>query len=200
MTALGKLNVVYSGWNGGPGVNTLYFSAGTVGAWDDTVVQQTYDEVHALYSAIAGVFRTGMFIDVAQELQIIDSVTGDLTDIKAVPETDAQIPSTGGESTTATSSMIVVRFTTSKFLYGRQLKGRAFMGPLNRNQFTADGSITTGAREAIDDAFVAITSGLGPRLAVFKRPDPAKDRPGDYADVVSATAQPKPGVLRSRRD
>jgi hypothetical protein len=90
------------------------------------------------------------------------------------------------------------------FLHGRRLLGRSFIGPAGANTSTDNGQLSTEARTRVEEAYAAVTSGIGPRLAVYHRPtkDPisgANNNDGAYGDVVTVSTPTTASSLRSRR-
>lgn len=200
MTNLAKFTVEATGWDGAPGVNVLMFSAGSLLDLNDIAVQSAYDEIHTAFDALKGYYAPGINLTVSTEAGIIDAATGDLINIIPVTTAAGTITSTNTHGDQSRASQILVRYTTDRFIRGRRLKGRSFIGPMGGSLMDSDGSLASSVAATVDSAFVAMTSGLGVRLVVWQRPSVANSNTGDYGDVVLAKCQDKVAVLRSRRD
>ena len=207
MTNLAKFVNVLSGWDGGPGVNVMWFSAGSNLDLDSESVQAIYDEVRSMYAATSARWLAGVSITVDPAPSIVDVATGALINVIPVGETDTAVVTSGGSSNGARATAFVMKYTTDVFLNGRRLQGRSFFGPTSATDVGNDGQVATGCRAVFDDNFEALTTGLGPRLAVYHRPttsivngQPVNNNDGAYGDVAVARMNLKPGVLKSRRD
>jgi hypothetical protein len=200
MTNLAKFVVTTDGWDGAPGINVLMFSAGTLLDLNDVAVQSAYDEIHTLFSDLKTYLAPGLTVNVSTEAGIIDAATGDLVNIIPVATSGGPITSTGSSGEVTRAAQLNVRHTTDVFLRGRRLKGRSFIGPIAAGLFDSQGNIASASAAFVTNKFVAMTSGVGVRLAVWQRPSTANGGVGTFGDVVLSECQATPGILRSRRD
>lgn len=189
-----------SGWNGGPGLNVLHYSNGTVGDWTAPVVQQVIDELRAFVNTCSMLWVPGLTIAFPTSLDLIDSGNGDLVGIAPVGTPATSVASTGTGASVSRGSQVCMNLKTDQFVNGRRLAGRIFLGPVAQGQIGGDGAINVGSRDLFEGAMAAMTSGLGPRLAVFSRPKPNSTEPGYYGDVVAVSCKVTPANLSSRRD
>jgi hypothetical protein len=201
MTSLAKFVVQMSGWEGGPGVNVLTFSSGTLTPpWTSTDVQTVYDEIHTMYDDNKNLYAPNVDIEVLPQATIFESTTGDITNVITVPTPDDIISSTGTSGDTSRGQCICAAYYTDVWVGGKRLRGRSFFGPIARELMTPAGLVGTGAVAQIQDKLVAMTSGVGPRLAVYHRPTGGASTDGYYGDVVTVIARGRPSNLRSRQD
>lgn len=200
MTLLYKWIVEYSGWSGGPGVNVLYMTEGSIPGDTQNAAQQMYDELHGAYSAHVGLWRPDVKVIVGRECAILEHSTGKIVNVQAVAQPKADIVSTGIGGGESPATMALARFVTDRWLNGRRLKGRSFLGPINASALDANGRMKQVLASTIEDSYTSMTSGVGVRLAVYSRPSPANSMVGNYADVVTVAVDQKAAILRSRRD
>jgi hypothetical protein len=199
MTNLARLEVQLGGWTGAPGVSVLHFSEGTSGGWGvQEVIDDFFDEVNTLLGTAAPVWVAGVTVTANPELRIFDAANGDLVDIVSPSDAPPIHTSTAAASPTSRATMGLVQFGTNEFLNGRRLKGRMFLGPIAAASIGNDGLITSALREAVPTWFEAITSGLGPRLAVWHRPTLLAPESGTWGDVTTVTVRQTPSYLSSR--
>lgn len=200
MTNLARVFVGLTGWDGSPGVNVLHFSQGTNPSWDQDTIQTMCDEVVGIYESLRGSFAPGVVSLIRPEVDIIDVASGEIVDQIAASPAFGGITSTGTGGSVSRATQMLIRFKTDKWVGGRLIRGRMFLGPVTSQMIDAQGRIAAGYLTSVPDAFTACTSGIGTRLAVYRRPNKATGVVGDWGDVVSVSVAPKPGVLRSRRD
>jgi hypothetical protein len=201
MTDLARITVQTSGYVGAPGYNILHASPGTFGpGWDGTAAQELYDNLYAVYSAVAVHYNDGVTIDIAGEVTVIDSASGNVTNVVTVPTPTGTIVGTGSANGLSRGVCVCNAFLTDMFVDGRRLIGRAFMGPSDTNVFDSDGSIYTPVIDDFIDAWAGLISGVGTRLAVYHRPPHGTSTGGYYGDVVNVIPRKRPSYLRSRVD
>lgn len=200
MTLLARMTIGIDNFPGAPGYNILHFSEGTAGgnAWAQTVVDDLYAEILQLCYDNAQFQRPGVLIQVSPELDIIESTTGQLQDVKGPTDLPVDVVGRGSGSDVPWAACALVKFSGDRIINGRRLNGRMYFGPLSGNALATDGSIASGAAAGISDNFDAVTQGLGVRLAVYHRPSSVAPSSGDWADVQSVTVRPTPSNLRRR--
>lgn len=201
MAELARINVVWSGWSGGPGINRLVFSRGfPAGSWDAEAVDDITDGLHTAYTAFFNNMGVGIKANIDNYVTLFDSASGENTGVVVGTTTRATISGPGAAQSEAFATMFLAQFQTGEWINGRQLRGRAFLGPVAGNSVTDQGLVNDGTRTAIAAAWTALLSGVGARLAVYQRPGPNNAGVGAYADVQRVTCAAKPAILRSRRD
>lgn len=200
MAELARLIIDLDGWPGAPGVNVLHFSKGfPAGSWTQQDIDDLLTEIDSnvclgFYTLLAPNVR----IQLRNEVTIFESSNGQIQDVMA--GTNAPVHRTspaGTDGQTPRSTAALVRFAGDRYINGRRLNGRMFLGPLSSGIIADDGMINTTYQDAIADAFFASISGVGVRLAVWRRPGQGLSN-GEYADVASVSVRPQPSSLRSR--
>lgn len=200
MPTLARVVINLTGWNGAPGVNVLHFSGGSTSDWTSEVVLAMCDEVVQMTDDLKEWWAPGITMQLRPDVDIIDVATGDIVDQVAPSPAFGPISSTGASGQESRATQAVVRFKGDRWVRGRRIQGRMFLGPLNSAIMASDGTIADENLPSIPDAFEAMISGLGTRLAVYSRPNPGLARAGDYADVTSVSCSKTPGILSKRRD
>jgi hypothetical protein len=184
MSNLKRINVLYTGFAGLPGTNTLYAHENGISAADQVAA------VLAFYTGLASAFRSGLHIAVDSVVEIVDSTNGQTT---GLDDTGAGGTVTGSNSGALLppSTQLLVRWRTGVFFSGRELRGRTFLPYFTENDNSSGApssglvaSVQTAAQTMADDA----------NLAVFS---PTKFQ---WADVSAAQVWNEWAVLRSRRD
>lgn len=202
MANLYRTRIALTGWEGAPGVNTVYWTAGLGGSGvaSPQDVADFHQELGNAWQTMGGYCCDSYTATVQGTVDVLDPATGDITGI--VQSNTAEPVFTQGTATISKLSratMVCVALQTDVWRNGRRLAGRYFIGPLNTEAFGEDGQILASASESIQDSLYASITGLGPRLAVYHRPT-AGQANGYYGDVVNVVARRKPAVLTSRRD
>lgn len=201
MTTLARAIVQLDGWDGGPGVNVWTFSSGTGGVvWDDTDLAQIHSDLAAGYNVIDNYIQGGINITIPNVYDLFDVNTGNIVD-QRVHGTQTVINTGGGKSAVSRATQVCLGLVGDKYIAGRRVRGRKFFGPANSLCVdSATGLVASSAVTAFESAFEGMLTGLGPRVAVYRRPTSKGGADGDYADVGSFKVMRKPSVLRSRRD
>lgn len=200
MTTLLRLKVVSDAYIGGPGVNVLHFSPGTSGTWTQENVDGVFEELLALWTGIKDMFPNGVTFLPDEEIQEIDVVTGNIIGVWTQTGWTEAVYGTNTGQKASRGNAITVAYATDIWHEGKRLRGRSFLGPASEGISSNDGQVNAYCIGLVEDNYVAITSGLGPRLAVYHRPASGAPSSGYYGDVVAVRVNTKPGNLRSRRD
>lgn len=189
-------------WNaGGPGVNTFYISGGVPSPldWENTATQ-ALEELQVGYESLKACMVQGASWRVSRDVDVIEVETGFIVDQISVPGA----PGVGSGADTANGTVraqqAYLRFRTNEFRNGSRLAGGVFIGPTGATQVDATGTWKASWVDDLEDAFQGLISGVGPRLAVYHRPEKGQNSGGYYGDVTSIRAKKTPGLLRSRRD
>lgn len=198
MVNLYKVNSVWTGVTGLPGVSTFY-----------TLSVPTISRYKTFFDAIAAAFPPGIKVTTQATGNIIESTTGTLTG-QWSGGTDVVSQMTGGTASYTSASGPYVRWITSTVLDGRIVKGRTFLTPVSISAYDAAGNINTNTVSVIQAAATALVSAHAQDLVLWHRPRAARAatatkpavaaRPGGHAIVTGAVVPTKVGVLRSRRD
>jgi len=201
MAEIARMRVALTWDNGGPGVNTFHFTKGTlIGSdWED-VGEVFYEELGDLYVLMQTYLINSLTWALEPVFDILDVDTGNITGVATAGGDPISGSGTSTANANSRATMICANYGTDVWANGRRLRGRTFFGPIPYNAINTSGQIGSSDRAAIENGYVALTSGVGPRLAVYSRPGPAPSSTGFYGDVTSVRVKTTPGILRSRRD
>lgn len=199
MTALARMRVAWTGFNGGPGVSTFYGLTGgtSLGA------------LHTFFDSIKGVIPGAVHLQIEGEGEFIDDATGEVTDLW-VDEEPAEIVG-GGEGSYAGPVGAAIRWTTDSVVDGARLKGHTFIVPLFGNAYDNSGTLSPAVLTTLGDAAAAlVAANAGGDLVVWHRPRMARAadgsrpaitaRAGSHGLITGSSVPDKAAVLRSRRD
>lgn len=191
-----RVRVVGEGWSGGPSLNTFYFD---IGAPQQDSAQLCLDRVHTAFAGVAPIYPAGVDHHVLPEVDIINHVTGELTDtqVGALPAVVPGGAADGSQMSPAVALLLQLR--TGTFSGGRRLRGRAFLSPLYSQMTDGAGTPTaTALARGIQMGADLLDEGIvGPALVVWRRPKAGQ--PGIIGPVTSVTVPDRFAVLRSRR-
>lgn len=192
-----RVRTVLTGWSGGPGLMTQYFtSAGEGVGTVDACVTRVQAFITALKSGVPNVVR----FQTNPDVDIVNPASGAITDTITSTASVAPIDGTGAGNSMPPEVAALFQLRTATFHSGRRSRGRTFLSPVILSLADATGQMTLGAQTAFEGAGSTLLDlgGGDPTLVVWHRP---KLGVGGSADpVVSVTVPLKFAVLRSRRD
>lgn len=198
MAELFSLQVVISGFTGGPGLNTWHFTSGDI-TTGQSHIEEAATELREFYNAMRAYCLTTQTFSFTGESRVSDIATGAIQQQIAY---NVPAPVTGqdasGKNSKATQAKI--RLYTDTVVGRRLLRGGIYFGPLSDEGLNTDGSIVAGLRTAAQNGLAALINAPGPRLQVWHRPKGQPLSGGVAGDVVGVNVMPVPAVLRSRRD
>jgi hypothetical protein len=186
VTNLARIQVVWNGLGGLPGLSVFYAPAVPASAPADLVT---------FFTAIRGFFPTGLTWQVPAAGDVIDDATGTLTGgwtgvgggvVNANAPTGVYAAGTG----------LRIDWGTGAIVSGRRLKGRTFLCPLIGAEYQSDGTISSSAQGNITIAaqgLVASSAGL----RIWHRPKTPGS--GTSALINAVNVPDKVASLRSRR-
>lgn len=211
--AIFRVKADLSGFIGAPGLNSWFFSSGTVSAADISAasVSDATRKMLAFYNAIALNYPQEIVISMEPFATVFDEADGSVKAIVASDAiTDYDVRGGGGESFTSRATQMVLNLRTSKAVRRRLLRGRIFIGPLDNGVLTSRGEISPGSGAATVGFYEDfVRDQPGPAHVVWSRPvfaprvgddPPAVRTPGTFGLVDAVDYKPLPGSLRSRRD
>lgn len=199
-----RITARWSGFTGAPGYSSFHFNTDG-GFWDGGLLgdaaQQAADgaaaRVTEAFSDLSSLLPQGVRIDIESEAQILDSDTGEIIGFAEVPPGATSGGSGGGGWSAASGA--VVNWRTNDYRFGRRIRGRTFLVPLNGSSYEGDGTLSNTARLAIANFGSEMVEGEGSAgFGVWSRPRNGVG--GVFASVVSYNNPDMAAVLRSRRD
>ena len=201
MSAIMRIRTRLEGWQGGPGLSTLYFLPAS-GTGSNTDAADCGARVRAAWQASRGLFCTSFFAAVLPQVDVIDDATGLL-----VGSVDAGgltvVQGNNGNDYAPIEAMALLQMTTAVILRGRKLKGRLFLGPIARPNVDQPGTLLAATATTVAAAFAGTLTGSTASVpVVWDRPGVAPNpvHAGDSATVTGWFCPSKLSVLRSRRD
>ena len=186
MALLYRINAVWTGLTGLPGVSVFYAR--------DPEDTSFIASLRGAFAAAADLFPSTLTIAVESAGDILDETTGVLSGSWSGA---AATPVTGVApvATHAAGVGLRVRWNTAGIVAGRRVQGRTFLAPIATFYYQSDGTLTEGGLEdaqAFGNAIVA-----DGRFAVWSRPQPG--RAGSAHLITSAQVPDQVSSLRSRR-
>lgn len=184
---------------GSPGVNVFHFSPGTGGPdWTQGLVDDIAGLLYDMYDGARGLYQGGTSIDTPNDYTEFEYETGNAVGLWTSTGGSGNITVAGSDNQPFAAASIVTGLLTDRWLSGRRLAGRHFIGPVSPDAFDADGTLKSAFKTTATDMYSGMLVGLGPRLAVWHRPSTPAASDGDYGDVVAIRPKMSPGYLRSR--
>jgi len=191
-----RVRAVGSGWTGGPGLTTFYFSEGVLPI-DNAMAVNLTGRVRAYLDLLRPYTTSTVSWQVDPVIAAVDAATGNITQEVGASPAPAPVLGSGGAVIGPAFVALVGRLRTNAFQDGRRIQGRTFYSPLSA-QFTDSTVPETAAQAAQVAGLTAVlTTGGGAPLVVWRRPKPG--RPGSTFAVTTVSSAPEFGVLRSRR-
>lgn len=202
-----RVRVRGDGWQGGPSLNTFYFTAAPE---DAASAKAAYDRVHAAFVSGNALFPQSVTHTVLPEVDFVLPATGDIVATVAVNGLAVITGASVTNSIMPPSIAMLLRLTTATYLEGRRIQGRAFLSPVTQTAAAdADGTPSPSLISAATQ-FGNTLKGLAgtvPPLVVWRRPRIAAVGPpvvtarvGSTAEVTGVSVPDKFASLRSRRD
>jgi hypothetical protein len=215
MTELLRIKMHWTGFHGAPGYSSFYFRDFT----DQAQWIPTQEQVNAAAGAVSefafdnrGSLPSGVTLQVQSDVEIINSVNGNLVDVMSAAAQPAHASTVAAGPGYAGGSGLVINWRTNVVRRNRRIRGRTFLVPLQRECFGPDGTLLPGTINGTKTAAEKLMTGIGyPDLAVWARPTPVKDpqtgkNTGEYLEdgtfgvVTSCNVPDLAAVLRTRRD
>lgn len=185
MVVLNKVQIGWSGFPGGPGVNTFYVD--TIPA--DLNAFQTF------YQAIQAGIPSVIDLQVQNENVRVEETNGDLVGGYAVAPL-AVIGATGGGDYAAGVGYCI-RWLTGAVRAGRRVYGHTYLVPLVGSAFDVEGVPKAAFKAVVTAAANDLIANCSGTLGVWSRPKTGT--PGAFFDATSAIVSPVPAILTSRR-
>lgn len=179
--------------NAGPAQSSFHVTSAT-----EANATQIALDIRTLYNALAGGIPNEVTVSFEPVANIIDTPTGQITaQLTVSPPADVVGLATG---TWAAGTGARIDWLTSRYLNGRNVRGRTFIVPLAVNSFGTDGrvvptsvaNLTSAGNDLIDDLI-----GHGTSLCVYSRPRPGV--PGTLTPVEIAAGRSLAATLRGRK-
>lgn len=180
-----RVSTVITGIPGGSYFHRFYFDDST------NTAQQAATATVTWWSAVDNLFANDLVWTVQPVVEVVDVTTGQITSTVSV---------TGGTGVGAdatsylpAATQILVRWRTTNFVNGREIRGRTFI-PGATEAATADGVLDSTWVSTLNTANAALIASANAELVVYS---PTHHTLGN---VTAASVWTQFAVLRSRRD
>jgi hypothetical protein len=213
VTVIGRFRTVTAGWRGANGFTTFYYQrTADQETFDTGTAIGVTDAVQAFWLAAQSLFPIPWSATQTTQVDVLNVQTGEVQDALTVPQ-QAGVGGAVGVGFGPTMACMLMRMNTAKFVTGRRLIGRTFLGPMAAGG-DADGTPTAAMIADLQAAVLALTPAftVGAEQVVWSRPRLARAagpggkpkaltaRAGDSAPVTGFVIPDKWATLRSRRD
>lgn len=192
-----RYKAALGGWQGAPGVTLWHIRFG-IGTVTNEDVQNTGTQIRGFYQSLISYFLNGMTVQIEPDVDIFTDTTGEITGTEVISQSVVTNAGSGNQLSRAT--MAVSRMVTDKYIGGRNLRGRHFLGPLATNALNTSGQLETAFKSAVVAAYDPLLDVASGRVVIWHRPSSSGASDGDTGFVQNVSMMPAPGVLRSRRD
>jgi len=194
---IARLRTVTTGYQGAPGVTTMYLRNRSGSAWS-AIASQLIQQVADAWDEALALFPTYFHYAVDSEVQVISAETG------LMVETHTGTPVSGVGTANMgwgpSAAGVLVRYYTAGINNGKRVKGSNYLVPVAIAAADTDGKVAStylGYAQAFADS-ISQTGTYG-QLVVYSRKSSINANGSAY-DVTEATAQDSFTILRSRRD
>lgn len=199
-----RISARWTGFAGAPGYSNFHFTTDG-GFWDggllgdeaQAAANGASERVRSAFNAMRASLPNDVTIELQPEAEILNSDTGEIIGFTEVSHGSLSgTTSTGGWSG---ASGAVVNWRTNDYRFGRRIRGRTFLVPLDGSAYEGDGTLSDDGRADIRAFGDEMVNGEGSAdFGVWSRP---RDGAGGVFATVSAYSVPDmAAVLRSRRD
>lgn len=198
MTNLLRQRTILSGFQGGPGVATMYFLD----------VATAIESVSRFWGALSAVLPNTVHITPERSGDTIEDTTGALTGSWLGGVVSAATGQNPGAYSAPSGA--VVDWRSGTVLDGKRVRGRTFIVPLAAGGYQDDGTLSPGTIGTIQAAATQFIVEQSNSFVVWHRPYKGRaalgTRParpahlGGHALVTASSVPDKAAVLRSRRD
>jgi len=197
MGTIARVQTVFTGWPGAPGLQTSFFHLDAMWAWSG-YFQNAIDGVQAAYEAEPSLFSSGETITVSPIVDIFEDTTGVM--LESFEGTSDPVSGTDGTGWGPTATGICVTWRTGGIVNNKRVRGRSFLVPMGSGAIDGDGTPVSAAITAAGNWAGLMEGGLSPygNLVVWHRP--INGAGGSSFIVTSHTIADQYAVLRSRRD
>lgn len=183
-----RIDVVYTGLEGMPAVNGLYFAGDNQTAADEAAAA-----VSGWITDLQPVFSTSVSVDVSNTATQINEATGTIVDFHAVDGATIQGTSTADPLPIGTSA--IFRFRTNAVVRGRRLQGRVFLPGMTESMVPAGGVLDAGGIAGLILTAAENLGGPSGVHVVWSRPVDG----GPAGTTAPVTVYDVPAVLTSLR-
>lgn len=200
MAELVRVKARWQNYQGGPGYSVFHFGSVAPGLDLQTMTENSVERVAVFFQSIRMLLPYQLQIQTLNEVDIIDSASGDLLEVRASAAKPAIISGGTASDNFAAAVGAVVTWRTGGVRNGRRVKGRTFLVPLNGTQFENNGTLRQTAIDTIsNNADELYTDTFSVVMGVYARPTSSTASDGAFHPITSHSVPDMGAVLRSRR-
>jgi hypothetical protein len=168
---------------------------------DQAMADSAVGKVRAFFAAVQDQIPSVATITVMPDVPIIEETTNMMTGVLSTASV-AGMQGNGGAGTNHAAAVgAVVTWRTNVVRNGRIIRGRTFLVPLVSTAFSPDGTLSSIALTALNNAATAARDATGNGdLGVLARPSSPGAADGQWAAVTAHSVPDMGAVMRSRRD
>lgn len=185
MANIDRIQVLWTGGLGLPGITTFYSTPG--GGHQADVV--------ALFQALQPATPAGVSVEIPSTGDTIDDTTGELVGVWSFGTDTVYTGSAAGGYAAGVGALF--SWSTAGIVAGRKVRGRTFIAPQASGQFDTNGSLTPAAQAFYVSHANDFLTAMGSDLLIWSRP--TATRAGSSHSVVSVSVPDRPTSLVSRR-
>lgn len=195
MSDVARLKVNWTGTSGGAGFSTLHVERGDHGTITVTNLNNAFSRLRLMFENTSEWLPNDVTVSFPAAVDIIDSATGDLTNVVTASSPASSIP---GAFTGNWQNGVGTRIAwqTGQIAGGRRVRGFTYLVPYG-GIFDVDGTLSAAAAADVLGAATGLISGLvtdSMLLGVYSHLRHL------FYSVSSASVSDKPVILRTRRD
>jgi len=208
MAQILKVKINWSGFQGAPGLTALYFKDFEGGDDQKAFSQQAVTKTELFLDQIATIVPSGVTLQCANDVEVINDVNGDLIDVGTVAVAAGKSNSGHVGQSYAAAAGAVINWRTGSVHRGRRVRGRTFLVPIAGTEFESNGTLGGNAIAKLQaGANALLNTATSPDFGVWARPQRVKNADGTTTQIDNgawyvATSHNVPdmsAVLRSRR-
>jgi hypothetical protein len=195
--SLYRIRTVISGWQGGPGLNTYYFSDG--GAPSSADALTVVNRVRGAWDVVKSIMPNTVTAQTLGAVDVLDIPTGVLQTTFSVTQPAVVTGTVAGAIGPGQIAAGLI-LDTGNILHGRRFKGHSFINPIS-GTLTTSVSPSVGIGTAVAAMGVALLTVSPPAavpIMVWHRP--VHGAGGSALPAISSSAATKWFSIRSRRD
>lgn len=181
-----RVRVEWNGFTGMPGISTFY-----VGTTDADI-----SELVTLFTAIKGLWSTGLTWTIPNVGDVLDVASGELTGTHIFTG-GGSVASSGGTGASAAGVGARIVWLTADVKNGRRVRGSTFLTHMQVSGFDASGTIATAALSTIQTAASAFVASGSP-WGIYSRP--VNGAGGSFHALNAATVPDKVAWLTTRKN
>lgn len=187
-----------SGYQGGPGLMTQYFSPAVAG-FNEALAQLAVDRVRDALTAGSELWGSPITWSVDGTVDELNEADGQLVDSLTV--TPRTVTGTNAQTSIGPAPVgACINWLTAEVKRGKRVRGRTFLVPLYGGAFQTDGTLQTSTLTSVAEFGAAMNDAGATDLVHVVWSRPIAGTGGTKHGITAHRTADKAAVLRSRRD